>query len=168
MPSGDSMEVELMPDGSWHPLKQVVNKKEKEDRSPPAKVNSTTIQQPKTIINYDIALRYNYYWLCLKRMKPDTEAMKLNQTIDLDEDVVIEDDPIPSTSRIKVDFSDSETEPKKSSNVQDKKSSGQPETIDLTLSDSEDEEEIPVVRPRRKTGNPKYVVDDSSSDSGSS
>jgi hypothetical protein len=38
----------------------------------------------------------------------------------------------------------------------------------LTLSDSEDEEEIPVVRPRRKTGNPKYVVDDSSSDSGSS
>jgi len=37
MPAGESMDVELMPDGSWHPLVPVV-KKDKDDRSPPAKV----------------------------------------------------------------------------------------------------------------------------------
>jgi len=42
MPTGESMDVELLPDGSWQAMAVKV-KKEKEDYAPPAKVIGITI-----------------------------------------------------------------------------------------------------------------------------
>jgi len=106
-------------------------------------------------------------------MKTDTQKNSHNQTIDLDDDIVIEDDPVPSTSKtskasVKTDDSDTESNTTaKKEQPSAKLPNGQPDVIDLTLSDSDDDsDDVPVTRPRRTgAGKPKYNVDEDSSDS---
>lgn len=87
-----------------------------------------------------------------------SEPSKLDQTINLEDDITIDED-LPSTSKAGTS-AQSETEKKKDS--------GPPEMIDLTIDESDAESEDIPLRPRRKTGNPKYIIEDSSSSSSGS
>ncbi|XP_035702525.1 E3 SUMO-protein ligase PIAS2 isoform X3 [Folsomia candida] len=130
MSNSESMDVELLPDGSWKTM-SIKLKKEKEECSPPT-----------------------------KKMKPDSS--KMNQTINLDDDDVEESIPVPKCEP-NVTVPPPQTESRK------EKDSGPAVCIDLTLSSDEESDDIPVIRPRRKTGKkPNYVIEDDSSSSSSS